>query len=38
VLAAAEFVPSPEHALISQLALDKPRVFEAAGVDMLSRR
>jgi hypothetical protein len=38
VLAAAEFVPAPEHALISQLALDEPRVFEATGVDMLSRR
>lgn len=38
LLAAADFVPAPEHAPISQLALDEPRVFEAAGVGMLSRR
>jgi hypothetical protein len=36
VLAAAELVPAPEHALISQLALDEPRVFQAADVGLLS--
>jgi len=34
VLAVAEFMSAPEHVLISQLALDMPRVFEATGVGL----
>ena len=38
LLAAAELGPAPDHALISQLALDQPRILEATGIGLLSRR
>jgi hypothetical protein len=38
LLAAAELGPAPDHALISQLAMNEPRILEATGIGMLSRR
>jgi hypothetical protein len=38
LLAAAELGPAPDHALISQLALDQPGILEATGIGLYLKR